>query len=63
MTLWSVLIHLVSAILITTAIVIICQNIWKRLNETGGKNTKINADCEKAILKKERLEQVATVQQ
>ena len=50
-----VLTHVALALLITTAIVFIVRQIYKRL-ATSDSKARISRDCEQAILKKQRLE-------
>ncbi len=58
-TLYSIVTYVVLAAFISMAVVLICQSIWKRLMVADPK-AKIGQDCQQAILKKERLEQIIT---
>ncbi len=58
-TLYSIVTYVVLAAFISMAVVLICQSIWKRLMVADPQAT-IGQDCQQAILKKERLEQIIT---
>ena len=52
---YLVILHVVSALLVTTVIVMACRCLYHRLTRSKPQD-QINFDCQQAILKKQRLE-------